>query len=43
MEVAVAKFELLSRHLTGDFEESHKIYLAKGWFHLRDLIPARPE
>jgi len=29
MEVAVTKFELLSRHLTGDFEDSHKIYLAE--------------
>jgi hypothetical protein len=29
MEVAVAKFELLPRHLTEDFGDSHKISLAE--------------
>jgi len=43
MEVAVTKFELISRHLTGDFENSHKNLWQNEWFHLRELIPARPE
>jgi hypothetical protein len=40
MEVAVTKFELLSRHLTGDFEDRQKISLAEWLVSLQGFDPS---